>query len=82
MDEQKRDQELWQPMVDYTTRELESCLDILRNRVSHSEDSVALSALKLLAERVTRLSVSLNSVRALHDSYDELFSLFQDHISS
>ena len=76
--ETAKDPELWQPMIDYATRELNACLEILQNKGDHNDDRIAFSAAKSVAERLTQVSDSINSVLSVHEEYQKLLSFFDD----
>ena len=44
----KTDEQIWQPMIDYATRELQTCLNILETRATHSEDRIALYSIDII----------------------------------
>lgn len=64
-------------MIQYATNQLTDCLNIMENRIDHDDYRIASKTAKTVAEILTQVSNSINSVLLVQEEYQRLLSLFE-----
>ena len=78
---EEKDEQIWQPMIDYAIRELQACLKSLETRANHSADMIAFHSIESVALKSKQVSETLYRVLRVHDEFQQLLELFQDQSS-